>query len=111
MPILGGNFDDLVSIPSGMGTVVVLLVFVVNEFFIGIKKTKQLLIDNGYPGDVPISCIKENLVKVPSEKQFGPEKWPVYLRLSWNGSIGSKFENQVNKTITSCFYVANLFAC
>ena len=38
MPILGGNFDDLVSIPSGIGTVVVLLVFVVNEFLIGIKK-------------------------------------------------------------------------
>ena len=42
---------------------------------------KQLLIDNGYPEDVLVSCIKEKLANISSEKQFGPEKCPVYLKL------------------------------
>ena len=35
---------------------------------------KQLLIDNGYPEDVLVSCIKEKLANISSEKQFDPEK-------------------------------------
>ena len=65
---------------------------------------KQLLIDNGYPEDVLVSCIKEKLANISSEKWFGPEKCPVYLKLPWIGNVSSKFENQINKAITSCFY-------
>ena len=42
---------------------------------------KQLLIDNGYPEDVTTSCTKEKLANISSEKQFGTEKCPVYLKL------------------------------
>ena len=35
---------------------------------------------------------------------LGPEKCPVYLKLPWIGNVSSKFENQINKAITSCFY-------
>ena len=38
---------------------------------------KHLLIDNEYPEDVLVSCIKENLANISSEKRFGPEKCPV----------------------------------
>ena len=31
---------------------------------------------------------------------------PVYLKLPWIGNVSSKFENQINKAITSCFYAA-----
>ena len=65
---------------------------------------KQLLIDNGYPEDVLVSCIKEKLANISSEKQFGPEKCPVYLKLPWIGNVSSKFENQISKAITSCSY-------
>ena len=41
---------------------------------------------------------------VGTEKTFGPEKCPVYLKLPWIGNVSSKFENQINKAITSCFY-------
>ena len=44
---------------------------------------KQLLSDNGYPQDVLIPSIKEELANISSEKQFGPEKCPVYLKLLW----------------------------
>ena len=65
---------------------------------------KQLLIENGYPEDVLVSCIKEKLATISSEKRFGPEKCPVYLKLPWIGNVSSKFENQIHKAITSCFY-------
>ena len=65
---------------------------------------EQYLIDNGYPEDVLVSCIKEKLANISSEKRFGPKKCPIYMKLPWIGSVSSKFENQINKAITSCFY-------
>ena len=50
----------------------------------------QILIDNGYPEDVLVSCIKEKLANISSEKRFGPEKCPVYLKLPWIGKVSSK---------------------
>ena len=69
-----------------------------------LDKIKQLLIENGYPTDVLLSCINQKLANFAAEKPFGPEKCPVYLKLPWIGNISSKFENQINKAITSCFY-------
>ena len=43
-------------------------------------------------------------LKFVAEKTFGPEKCPVYLKLPWIGNVSSKFENQINKAIISCFY-------
>ena len=60
--------------------------------------------DNGYPEDVLVSCIKDKLANISSGQQFGPEKCPACLKLPWLGHISSKFENQINKAITSCFY-------
>ena len=41
---------------------------------------------------------------LPAERQCGPEKSPVYLKLPWIGNVSPIFENQINKAITSCFY-------
>ena len=46
-----------------------------------LDKIKQLLIENGYPADILISCIKQQLVNFAAEKVFGPEKSLVYLKL------------------------------
>ena len=67
-------------------------------------ETKQMLIDNGYPADVLLYCINQNLANSASEKAFGPEKCTVYLKLPWIGNVSSKFENQISKAITSYFY-------
>ena len=69
-----------------------------------LDKIKKLLIENGYPADVLRSCINKKLANFAAEKTFGPEKCPVYLKLPWIGNVSSKFENQINKAITSCFY-------
>ena len=70
-----------------------------------LDKIKQLLIKNGYPVDVLLSCINQRLANFVAETTFGPEKCPVYLKLPWIGNVLSKFENQISKAITSCYYV------
>ena len=37
-------------------------------------------------------------------KSIGTEKCPVYLKLPRIGNVSSKFENQISKAITSCYY-------
>ena len=69
-----------------------------------LDKIKQLLSDNGYPKDALLSCINQKLANFAAEKTFGPEKFPVYLKLPWIGNVSSKFENQINEAITSFFY-------
>ena len=68
-------------------------------------RTKQLLIEGGYPDDVLLSCITQKLANFAAEKPCDLEKCPVYLKLLWIGNVSSKFENQISKAITSCFYV------
>ena len=70
-------------------------------------KIKQLLIENGYSTNVLLSCINQKLANFAAEKTFGPEKGPVYLQLPWIRIVSSKFQNQTNKAITSCFYAMN----
>ena len=67
-------------------------------------KIKQLLIENGYPAGILLSCINQKLANFAAEKTFGSEKCPVYLKLPWIGNVSSKFENQISKAIASCYY-------
>ena len=69
-----------------------------------LNKIKQLFIENGYPADVLLSCINQKFASFEAEKPFGPEKCPVYLKLLWVDNVSSKFENQISKAITSCYY-------
>ena len=69
-----------------------------------LDRVQQLLIENGYPDDVHISCIQQNLASFAAEKPCGPEKCPVYIKLPRIDNVSSKFENQIKKAITSCFY-------
>ena len=45
-----------------------------------LDRVNQLLIENGYPDDVFISCIKQNLGNFAAEKPCGPEKCLVYQK-------------------------------
>ena len=69
-----------------------------------LDKIKQLLIKNGYPSYALLSCINQKLAKVAAEKPIGPEKCLIYLKWPWIGNVLSKFENQISKAITSCYY-------
>ena len=80
------------------------LIFSKTELGRELDKIKQLLIENGYPAVVLLSCINQKLANVAAEKPFGPEKCPVCLKLLWIGNVSSEFEDQVSKPITSCYY-------
>ena len=69
-----------------------------------LDKIQKLLIENGYPAVVLLSCINQKLANVAAEKPVGPEKCLVYLKLFWVGNVSSEFEDQVSKAITSCYY-------
>ena len=69
-----------------------------------LEKIKQLLIENGYQADVLLSCINQKLANFAAEKPIAPEKCPVYLKLPWIGNVSSKFENQISKASTYCYY-------
>ena len=63
-----------------------------------------LHIRGGCSRTVLLFCINQKLANFAAEKTFGPEKCPVYLKLPWISTFSSKFENQISKAITSCFY-------
>ena len=67
-----------------------------------LDKIKQLLIENGYPADVLLSCINQKLANFAAEKPIDSEKCPVHLKLPWIGNVSSKFENKINKVIAYC---------
>ena len=53
----------------------------------GLNEVEQLLIENVYPADALLSCINQKLATFAAEKSFGPEKYPVFLKLPWIGNI------------------------
>ena len=69
-----------------------------------LDKIKLMLIENGYPANVLLSCINQTLANFAAEKPNCPEKCTVYLKLPWIGNVSSKFENQISKAIAPCNY-------
>ena len=76
-----------------------------------LDRIKLLLIENGYPDYVLLSCIMQKLANFVAEKLCDPEKCLVYLKLPWIGNVSSKFENQINKAITSCLELCCETSC
>ena len=64
-----------------------------------LDKIKQLLIENGYPADVLLSCVNQNLANFAAEKTVSSVKCPVYLKLPWIGNVSSKFEIKLIKPL------------
>ena len=54
---------------------------------------KQMLIENGYPVDILLSCTKHKLASFAVEKLCGPQKCPVYLKIPWIGNVSPRKPN------------------
>ena len=87
-------------------TVVHTTLTVCSETRLGLEldRIKQLLIENGHPEDVLLSCIKQNLANFAAGNPFGNDMRPVYLKFPWNGNVSSKVEKQVYNASISWFY-------
>ena len=76
-----------------------------------LDKMKQLLIENGYPTDVLLSCINQKLANFSAEKAFGPEKCPVYLKLPWIGNIRKKSSTVREQPRCMCKNISSKINC
>ena len=68
-----------------------------------IEQIKKRLLDNGYPKNVIDAQITKKIDQLFSFKQFGPEKCPVYLKVSWIGKPSTNLEKEVKTAVESCY--------
>ena len=50
-----------------------------------INRIKEILLDNGYPKDFVLKQISKKITQFSRPKRFGPDKCPVYLRVTYTG--------------------------
>ena len=68
-----------------------------------LKIINNIFADNGYPEDLTTKVINQTISNFNSNKEFGPPKCPVYLRLPWIGLVGQTLANKIKLAITRCF--------
>ena len=67
------------------------------------QRIKKILLDNGYPKNVINARITKKIAQFSTLKQFGPEKFPVYLRVPWIGKPSTNLKKQVKTVVESCY--------
>ena len=68
-----------------------------------LKTINNIFTDNGYPEDLITKVINQTVSNFNTNKQFGPPKCPVYLRLPWIGLVGQTLANKIKLAIINCF--------
>ena len=64
---------------------------------------RVIFCDNGYPKSIFDNGISSKLARFQSLLKFGPNKYPVYLKLSWIDNISLKFEKKIKSSVKHCF--------
>ena len=67
------------------------------------ERIKKILLDNGYPKNVINTQITKKIAQFSTLKRFGPEKFPVLLRVPWIGRPFTNLEKEVKTAVESCF--------
>ena len=67
-----------------------------------IEWIKKILLDNGYPRNINAQITKK-IAQFSTLKRFGPEKCPVYSRVSWIGRPSTNLEKEVKTAMESCY--------
>ena len=68
-----------------------------------IKHIKNILLDNGYPESIIDSNISKKIAHFFTPKRFGPEKYPVYLRVPWIGKAFISLDKNFKMVVESCY--------
>ena len=69
-----------------------------------LDQIKFILLINGYPEHVIKSFLAMKMKQFHALPKLGPEKCPIYLRLSWLGSVSTRFKKQVKSAAKQCFF-------
>ena len=67
-----------------------------------IERIKNILLDNCYPKNVINAHIAKKIAQFSTLRRFGPEKYPVYLRIHWIGKPSINSEKEVKTAVESC---------
>ena len=68
-----------------------------------IERSKNILLDNGYPKNVINTQITKKIVQFSTLKRFAPEKCPVYLRVPRIGKPSTNLEIEVKTVVETCY--------
>ena len=68
-----------------------------------IERIKKIFVDIGYPKNVINAQITRKIAQFSTLKLFGPQKFPVYLRVSWIGKPSINLEKEVKTAVESCY--------
>ena len=60
-----------------------------------INQIKEILLDNGYPEDFVLKQISKKITQFSRPKRFGPDKCPVYLRVTYTGKTALTLERNL----------------
>ena len=68
-----------------------------------IEQIKKILLENGYPKNVINAQIAKKIAQFSTLKRFGPEKYPMYLRVPWISKPSTTLEKEVKTAVESCY--------
>ena len=68
-----------------------------------INRIKEILLDNGYPEDFVLEQISKKITQFSRLKRFGPDKCPVYLRITYTGKAALTLERNLRITVENCY--------
>ena len=68
-----------------------------------IDRIKEMLLDNGYPEDFVLKQISKKITQFSHPKRFGPDKCPVYLRVTYTGKAALTLERNLRIAVENCY--------
>ena len=68
-----------------------------------IYRLKEIFLDNGYPESFVLKHISMKISQFSEPKRFGPEKCPVYLRVTYTGKASLTLEKNVKAAVENCY--------
>ena len=72
-----------------------------------IEQIKKIFVNNGHPKNVINVQISKEIAQFSTRKRFGPERFPVYLRVPWIGTLSTNLQKEVETTVESCYGSVN----
>ena len=67
------------------------------------NRIKEILLDNGYPEDFVLKQISKKITQISRPKQFGPDKYPVYLWVTYTGKAALTLERNLQIAVENCY--------
>ena len=68
-----------------------------------INRIKEILLDNGYPEDFVLKQISKKITQFSRPKQFGPDKCPFYLWVTYTGKAALTLERKLQIAVENCY--------